>query len=236
MCAPRRNPVDVIASSTRRAYLSRWLPATVIIQVVMPDTATVPAFKEWAVIVEALLEGEQIVDIRKGGIREEGRHFALRSTRCWLYPTVEHQKAELLKPAYRHRVEGGGVADPRDGEIRIDGWADVVGVAKITEPAQLEALDSKLIWSGDYASSRLHWKKRDPLWVLVLRAHRLVEPITTPFRDEYAGCSSWVDLAALPDDPAMLPSEPALSDTAFKARLRGVVDALPDGMSEPVSQ
>jgi hypothetical protein len=200
----------------------------------MSATGPVPAFKEWAVIVDALLEGEQIVDIRKGGIREEGRHFALRSTRCWLYPTVEHQKAELLKPAYRHRVDGG--TDPRDGEIRIDGWADVVGVAKLTEPEHLEALDSRLIWSGDYASSRLSWKRRDPLWVLVLRAHRLVEPLTMPFRDEYAGCSSWVDLAALPDDPAMLPSEPALSDTAFKARLRGVVDALPDGMSEPVSQ
>jgi hypothetical protein len=199
----------------------------------MSPTGPTPAFKEWAVIVDALLEGEQIVDIRKGGIREEGRHFALRSTRCWLYPTVEHQKAELLKPAYRHRVGGG--ADPRDGEIRIDGWADVVGVAKITEPQHLDALDSKLIWSSDYASSRLHWKRRDPLWVLVLRAHRLLEPLATPFRDEYAACSSWVDLAALPDDPASLPSEPALSDIAFKARLKGVVDALPGGVSEPVN-
>lgn len=194
----------------------------------------VPAFKEWAVIVDALLEGEQIVDIRKGGIREEGRHFALRSTRCWLYPTVEHQKAELLKAAYRHRVEHR--VDPRDGEIRIDGWADVVGVAKITEPEHLQALDSKLIWSGDYASSRLRWKRRDPLWVLVMRAYRLVEPITTPFLDEYAACSSWVDLAGLPGDPGVLESEPALSDTAFKARLKGVVDALPHGISEPVTQ
>ncbi len=200
----------------------------------MSPAAPAPAFKEWAVIVDALLEGEQIVDIRKGGIREEGRHFALRATRCWLYPTVEHQKPALLKAAYRHRVDG--TADPRDGEIRIDGWADVVGVAKITEPEHLEALDSKLIWSGDYASSRLQWKRRDPLWVLVMRAHRLVEPLRTPFRDEYAGCSSWVDLAGLPADPASLPSEPALSDTAFDARLKGVVGALPHGLTEPISQ
>ncbi len=54
-------------------------------------------------------------------------------------------------------------------------------------------------------------------------------------RDEYRGCSSWVYLDGLPDDPAALPSEPVLSDTAFEARRKGVVDALPDGsLTEPV--
>ena len=52
--------------------------------------------------MRALLEGEQILDVRKGGLREDGRHFALHSQRLWLYPTAEHQKPELLKPAYRH--------------------------------------------------------------------------------------------------------------------------------------
>ena len=64
-----------------------------------------PAFKEWAVIVHALLEGEQILDVRKGGIREDGRHFSLQSTRLWLYPTAEHQKPELLKDPYRHWMD-----------------------------------------------------------------------------------------------------------------------------------
>lgn len=202
----------------------------------MPAAGRAPAFKEWAVIVDALLEGEQIVDVRKGGIREEGRHFAIQATRCWLYPTVEHQRAELLKPAYRHRIGLTEAAAPEgDADIRIAGWADIVGVAKLTEPEQLEALDSKLIWSGEYAASRLNWKRRDPLWVLALRAHRLVEPVTVPFRAEYKGCSSWVDLAGLPDDPATLPSEPALSDTAFQARLKGVVGALPDGLTDAVA-
>ena len=42
-----------------------------------------PAFKEWAVIVHALLEGEQMLDVRKGGLREEGRHFAVHAPRVW---------------------------------------------------------------------------------------------------------------------------------------------------------
>jgi hypothetical protein len=193
---------------------------------------TVPAFKEWAVIVRALLEGEQILDVRKGGLIEDGRRFRVKSGRVWLYPTVEHQQPELLKPAYRSTVElaaGSPVGEP----IRIDGWADIVGVATITEPEQLEALDSKLIWAYQYAESRLHWKKRQPLWVLAMRVHRLMEPLEVPWRDEYGGCTSWVDLAAPLPDPDELESEPGLSDTAFGARLKGVNGALGTPMEEP---
>lgn len=179
----------------------------------------VPAFKEWAVIVRALLAGEQLLDVRKGGLHEEGRHFGLHATRCWLYPTVEHQKPELLKPAYRRWVDDTLAAAPPDRAVRIEGWADVTGVITVTEPADLEKLDGKLIWTRDYATTRLRWKRRDPLWVLALRVHRLVEPITVPWRDEYGGCTSWVDLAGLPEDPASAASEPALSDESFTARL-----------------
>jgi hypothetical protein len=180
---------------------------------------TTPAFKEWAVIVRALLAGEQLLDVRKGGLREEGRHFGLHATRAWLYPTAEHQKPELLKPAYRRWVEDTPAA-PVGQPIRIDGWAEVVKVATITEPEDLERLASKLIWTDEYAASRLHWKRRDPLWVLALRAHRLLDPITVPWRDEYGGCTSWVELEGLPDDPESVPSEPALTDESFAARLR----------------
>jgi hypothetical protein len=192
------------------------------------------AYKEWAVIVHALVEGEQVLDVRKGGLREDGRHFGLQATRLWLYPTAEHQQPELLKPAYRHLIELAS-ASPVGEPIRIDSWADIVGVATLTTPEELAALDSKLIWTFDYAESRLRWKKRDPLWVLALRVHRLHEPVIVPWREEYGGCTSWVDLQGLPDDPGALPSEPALSDIAFKSRLKGIVGALPGGLIEPAN-
>jgi hypothetical protein len=190
-----------------------------------------PALKEWAVVVHALLEGEQILDVRKGGLREDGRHFGVHANRVWLYPTAEHQQADLVRDAYRHWLDLAP-SSPVDGPIRIDGWADVVRVATITEQEQLDAIASKLVWTDDYAASRFNWKKRDPLWVLALRVHRLQEPLTVPWRDEYGGCTSWVDLDGLPDDPASLPAEPALSDVAFEARLKGAVDALP-ALHEP---
>jgi hypothetical protein len=192
------------------------------------DGVGAPAFKEWAVVVRALLAGEQILDVRKGGIHEEGRHFGLQATRCWLYPTAEHQRAELLKPAYRRWIDDSDAA-PVGEPIRIAGWADVVGVATVVDDRDLAALDSKLIWSDAYLESRFRWKRRDPLWVLALRTHRLLEPITVPWTDAYGGCTSWVDLDGLPDDPATLPSEPALTDATFEARL----SLLSKGLSVP---
>jgi hypothetical protein len=189
-----------------------------------------PAYKEWAVIVRALLEGEQILDVRKGGIREDGRHFALQADRFWLYPTAEHQRPELVKPAYRHTLDlapGSVVGET----ITIEGWAEVVGVVQFTEPEQLAALDSKWIWTRDYAESRLRWKRRDPLSVLALRAHVLDDAVTVPWDDEYGGCTSWVPLRGLPDDPAELPGRPALSDEAFDARYGFVARDLPDGLT-----
>jgi hypothetical protein len=193
---------------------------------------TVPAFKEWAVIVHALLEGEQILDVRKGGLYEDGRRFGVQSRRVWLYPTAEHQQPELLKPAYRSTIDLAA-GSPVGETIRISGWADVVGTATITEPEQLEALDSKLIWTFEYAESRLHWKKRQPLWVLAMRVHRLHEPLAVPWREEYGGCTSWVELVDPLPDPAKLESEPALSDTAFTARMKGVDHALGVPLAKP---
>ena len=178
-------------------------------------------------IVQALLSGEQIADLRKGGLREDGRHFAVQSKRFWLYPTFEHQQTGLLKPAYRSWVERSAAKAPADRSIVVEGWADVVGVAELREPAHLEAIGSKFIWTLGYAASRLKWKRRDPLSLLVLRGRRLLEPITVPWEDRYGGCTSWVDLGGLPSDPAALPSEPALSDEAFDAKLQSLRSALP---------
>lgn len=185
-----------------------------------------PALKEWAVIVHALLEGEQILDVRKGGLKEDGRHFGLPARRFWLSPTAEHQKPELLKAAYAHWIDLAR-ASPAGTPVTIAGWAEVVDVATITEPEHVDALDSKLVWTRSYVATRFNWKRRDPLWVLVLRAYRLRTPLTVAWRDEYGGCTSWVSYDGTPADPATSPSEPVLSDIAFEAKHKGVRDALP---------
>jgi len=216
MCASSRSPSETIDSSRGR---ERTLP-TMAENNNSPHT---PALKEWAAIVHALATGEQVVDLRKGGLREDGRHFAVQSDRFYWYPTYEHQRADLVKPAYAHWVD---TSEPADRSITVYAWAEVVATAELTEPQQVEAVAGKSIWSTEYATARLKWKSRDPLWVLLLRTYLLDTPITIPYTDAYGGCTSWVDLDGLPADPTQVPGAPALSDVAFEGRARGVRDAL----------
>src|ERR671934_194296 len=58
------------------------------------------AFKEWAVTVRALAEGEQLVTLRKGGIREENKHFEVEHDRFFLYPTFDHQRNDLVRASH----------------------------------------------------------------------------------------------------------------------------------------
>ena len=73
------------------------------------------AFKEWAVTVRALAEGEQLLTLRKGGLREPGRPFKLAHERFFLYPTFEHQSGDLVReshqPELRRALEEGVWSD-----------------------------------------------------------------------------------------------------------------------------
>ncbi len=74
------------------------------------------AFKEWAVTVRALAEGEQLLTLRKGGIREPDKHFQLEHDRFFLYPTFDHQRTDLVRESHRPelaRALGGGGLERR---------------------------------------------------------------------------------------------------------------------------
>ena len=101
------------------------------------------AFKEWAVTVRALAEGEQLLTLRKGGIREENKHFELEHERFFLYPTFDHQRNDLVReshhPELRRALEEGVWPDeeppprallqdggiPQPDRVRIRAWAEV---------------------------------------------------------------------------------------------------------------
>lgn len=195
-----------------------------------------PALREWAVIYEAMLRGEQVVDLRKGGIHETGKHFTLRAPRFWLYPGYEHQRADLLKPEYLPALDRVLDRTPPEGVIRIEGWAELVATAELTDADVVAALDREFIWTRDYAEQRLRWKPKHALHLLVLRAHRLAEPLEVPWREQYRGCTSWAELVDLPADPAAIPSRPVLDEQEFARRLDQLALLLPVGALRPVGQ
>jgi hypothetical protein len=176
--------------------------------------AAVPTLNVPGRIIQALLAGEQVIDLRRQP--DDGGPPA-GATRFWL--RADPGADPELKPAYQ-RARELSLPDegPGPGRVRIDGWAELAGTATtVVDEKAKEALDGKTILALDPLTGR-------EVLVLALRAYRLVEPATV----------AAADLAGLPADPAAGPaSEPALSDTAFEARYNGLAGAVPGGLSRP---
>ena len=161
----------------------------------MVDTRAVPALKEWASAIQALENGRQIMVMRKGGIVEETKHFELKSPAFYLYPTYEHQRKELIKSSDQSYVEES-LAEwaPEASTVRITSYAEVTQDLEIRDQEMLDRLLEYHMWTADFAESRLKWKKKDPLHVLILRVYRLQEPMEIPVLPEYNGCRSWISI------------------------------------------
>jgi hypothetical protein len=181
------------------------------------------ALKEWAVAVKALREGRQVLLVRKGGISEETRHFRISAERFLLFPTYEHQRADLLQPAFQDDL-ASVLAEPRDpSHVSFDTYGELTDLFEITEPAQVEALAPFYCFSTQYAEERLRWKPRHPLLVMAVRAYRLAPPVVVPNGPELGGCKSWLSLDERVD-PANLTA--AIDDATYAARIAEVRDAL----------
>lgn len=185
--------------------------------------STQTALKEWALACAALGRGDQILLLRKGGIAEEGKHFRVEHPEFLLFPTYEHQRADLVKPAARAELEAIRASRGPADRVEVRFWARVAQDFTITETAELEVLAPLHPWSDDYALSRLRWKPRHPLHALALRVYRLAAPASIPLRPEYGGCKSWLTLA---DEIALEGARAVLDDRAFDEQLGRVRDAL----------
>src|SRR3712207_3144176 len=113
--------------------------------------ASAVALKEWAVTVQALAQGKQILLLRKGGIREESREFRVEQPAFFLYPTYEHQRADLLQPLYRPDLDAVLATPPPPDSVRLEYWAEVTDVHETLEAAEVETLAPLYIWTTNYA-------------------------------------------------------------------------------------
>ncbi len=181
------------------------------------------ALKEWAVAVAALERGDTALVVRKGGIREKS--FAVPEARFFFFKSYEHQNEDQLKPAYHDLLRC--IPDrPDDGPVILTSFAEVAGTYEVSEAEELEALDPHHVWTHEYAESRLKWRPKKPLTVLVLRTFLLPEPVELAYRPEYGGCKSFIDL--LQEVPTA-DARPALDDAAFEKLTRpafGLLESL----------
>jgi len=201
------------------------------------------AFKEWAVTVRALAEGEQLITLRKGaGFRDDRKRFELEHDRFFLYPTFEHRRNDVVRashqPELRRALEEGVWPDgepsahalTRDGgipqpeRVRIRAWAEVAGHWRVSDPRTVDALSPYYVWTTDYAEKRLSWKRFHPLDVILLRTYRIPRPVTVKVREDFYGRNPWLEVTR------DLPFEgtPVLSDEEFD-RASEEIEAIVEG-------
>jgi hypothetical protein len=183
-------------------------------------TATMPALKEWAAVVHALLDGRQRVLLRKGGIGE--KRFELSAREFLLFPTVAHSHAQRVRPEHRDLLEAAA-ADSTDEHLTIRAAARVVAAVAANRPDGLQEIEDLHIWTAESVrADRLDFRPRHKLAVLVVSVTPLAEPVRISRVAEYGGCKSWVDL------PIRAPLAPPVYDDAalgeVAARVRAALD------------
>lgn len=151
------------------------------------------AFKEWAVICNALAAGEQSLILRKGGIAEPGGDFKLEQPRFWLYPTYVHQQFDGIREELNSWLEAVNKQQPPPGLVRISHFAEVTGVYHIKALPAALLLGHLHFWSDTTVQRRFEYKSPG-LYALLVRVYQAAEVVELPETDAYRGCKSWVEL------------------------------------------
>ena len=113
------------------------------------------AFKEWAVTVNALAQGRQVLLMRKGGIHEVTKDFRVAHPEFLLYPTYEHQNADLLKASSQSLFEETLTNSIPTDTITFSIWAQLTETIKVVELEKVQELSNHHIWTNQYTESRL---------------------------------------------------------------------------------
>ena len=185
------------------------------------------ALKEWAVTVDALGRGEQIVIIRKGGIHKEDKEFRIIHPEFLLFSTYEHQKNELLKVPYHKRLREIEKAKDSNRFVKFEYWASVTAMFETRDESDLEKISDKHLWTEAYAASRFHWRPSQPLTVALLKVFRLKDPIIIESLPQFAGCKSWVDLQPAIRLPDMTP---VLNEMDYDTEASIITESLADSL------
>ena len=181
------------------------------------------AFKEWAVVIDALGRGDQIVILRKGGISEGAGGFQIDHRQFLLFPTLFHQQRESVIPSAQARYDQIAPGFPPKDRLRLEFFAEVTAWKRLDTLAEAERLRGQHIWRDEVIAQRFDWGRARNIFVLAARVFRLPQTVELPMLESYGGCKSWVELDV---DVSTESATPALDNTAFTRRLNEFHTAL----------
>jgi len=183
-----------------------------------PQTVSV-AYKEWAVIVAALVSGKQSVLIRKGGIHEGRAGFQVAHRDFVVFPTYFHLDEQPPLPLMTADLLPQVIAErPTADRILLQTVCRVESVEHLTDEAQLSRFEDLHGWSPETIAQRFHYRTPG-VFVLLVRVFQLPEPLELSVTPEMQGCKTWVEL---PQPLHTQSARPVLTDAEWEQIARRV--------------
>jgi hypothetical protein len=181
------------------------------------------AFKEWAVVVDALGKGDQILILRKGGISETGGEFKPEHEKFLLFPTFFHQHRESVIDSAQSRFDLLAPRFVKPSSVRIEYHAELTDVRQLHTLEDALALTGQHVWREEVIRQRFDWGAEKAIFALAVRVHRLPRAFEIQMLGQYGGCKSWVELE---EDVPLEGSRPVLDDADYQSKLREMMRAL----------
>ena len=152
------------------------------------------AFKEWALVCEALGSGEQSVILRKGGIAEGKSGFGFDHNEFYLFPTWFHGQIDKVRKVDAVLPEQA----PEEVTIRHVAVLEWSGRIDDKETAhrlnELHVLDASVIEERFVYDTKSGSLGGNGINIAFVRVYRLEPASTLPMSKEFGGCRSWIEL------------------------------------------
>ena len=174
------------------------------------------AFKEWAIVVDALARGQQILILRKGGLREGRDGFHVEHPEFLLFPTLFHQQRESVTDTARIRFDEISAHFPPAGTLRLEYFARVAEWRLLESLPAAGRLRGQHIWRDEVIAERFDWGRSREIHALAVRVFQLPAPVDLPMLPAYGGCKSWVELE---EEIDVAKAWPVLDDAHFARHL-----------------
>lgn len=185
------------------------------------STMPIFAFKEWALVCEALGSGNQSLLLRKGGIAEGKKGFGFEHQEFFLFPTWFHGQLEKIRAAYTPAViEENPETVTLEYVVHVDWSGFVSDRKKLARLEKLHVLHDSVI---DERFSYNVAKASEGLHVAFVRVYRISPTIQLRMEKRFGGCRSWVQLPALISPGALIS---IVSDEEHAERKKFLEDAL----------
>jgi hypothetical protein len=155
------------------------------------------AFKEWQIVAQAMVRGEQTVILRKGGISEGRTGFQWLHDRFFLFPSLFHEQINRVKPNPNGSKRTLETLAQVDGRITFDVYIEALSTGLITDWEEVRRLDPFHIWSEATIRERFEWGDKPGISYAVVQPYLLKEPLFLEDRDSFGGCRSWLSLPSV---------------------------------------